>query len=232
MTTPVGTDLDVSFDVEDIPDPNLNLDFIRDMDKAMKAKVAGIRVADDDAGADRRSVPVYFLRPTTEAREQTYPYITIQLLRFTPARYREQRSSDLPILYTPKGYEEPVGTQTLHTDEAPIPYDFTWQVTTLARFIEHDHAIQTALMQNHRLPPRGAYLDVNGKRHYMEVLDGPLNGDAMQAMPGGQAKRLFRKIWTVRATAEWFQRSIVTADVPTEVVMDYRTLNDDAAAPQ
>ena len=54
--------------------------YIINEDKALKALVSGITVS--DSGNPTRPVGVWFGQPDNEIRQQSYPYITIDLVEF------------------------------------------------------------------------------------------------------------------------------------------------------
>lgn len=198
-----------------------NAKFITSMDAAMKAKVSGLYVTDERAQGQQRRVAAYFNRPQAEQRDVTYPYITVNLLSMTRAAEREQRGGSVPIPYAPYGFTLPEGDDYL-VSEMPIPYDFTWQIASFARFVEHDREIMLALMQDDRLPPRFGYLEVMGTSRYLDLLDGPTNADGYD----DNNVRILRKTWIVRASAEFFQRDIDLSTRPTSVVVGVSATND------
>ena len=231
--TAVGASVRMVWSTPLLDQPSRNLGFLLDMDRAMKAKVSGLQVTDAKTGAVTRRVPVYFNRPPAETRDVTFPYILINLLSQERASDREQRSGRTPIPYTPRGYTAPTPradpTDTngaLITDSMPIPYDFTWQVASHARFVEHDREIIFEMMQDERIPPRFGYLVVNDTIRTMDLLSGPTNADGYD----DSGKRIYRKTWLVRASAEFFQSDIRLPVAPTTTVVDYRSTIDGGVA--
>lgn len=226
MTVDVGVQLSARWATPPLDQPQRNQGFITEMDRAMKEKVSGLYVTDERAGGNRRLVPAYYNRPAKENREVTFPYITVNLLSYARAADREQRADNPPIAYAPVGYSLPADNVTpglpqnyLLTADLPIPYDFTWQIACFSRFVEHDREIMFELMQDERLPTRFGYLVVRDTVRYLDLLDGPTNADGYD----DQNKRVFRKTWTVRASAEFFQHDILTSTLPTSIVVDYST---------
>lgn len=243
MTTPVSSDVTLNWEDHPAFEPvsrgvillwsdlladatqfALNDGFMFDLDEALKTKLRGIYVddAETESTGKKREAKVFFRWPLFEVTDQTFPFITIELLRFSPAHDREQRAEGLLIPYTPKGYPPPVdGQPFLYTEQAPIPYDFVHQVTVHSRFNSHDRQISTQMLLPERLPPRGAYMVV-GEGPAATVrqmfVDGPVNGDGMDPNPGGKPKRHFRKIWTTRTSAELFQKDIETLSKVTSIV--------------
>ena len=220
MATEVSKTLTAIWSVgqDTVPNPMLNDGFLFDIDTAMKDKVSGIYVSDRRAGANGRQVAAYFRAPPSEMRDVSYPHIIIDRMYFRPARSREQRSERLFIPYVPKGFPDPGvdgnGNQrSLATTEAPIPYDFAYQITSFSRSYEHDREVQTAMLSNDRFPPRGAYLVVGDPpnqtvRQMFVSDDSPREDSRMMPQEGGVPKRLFRSIWTVSVSGELFQRDL------------------------
>jgi hypothetical protein len=216
MTTDVQAGVDIQFGVADVDQPHLNEDFILDIDEAMKNKVNRVVWVTEEDGAKRRQVKAYFRWPQTEVTDQTFPFIVVDRMAMTRAADREQRSSDILIPYTPKGYTAPPTDEFLHTDEMPIPFDFVYQITLHSRFWLHDTRIAEQMFQDHLLPPRGGWLIV-GDTYRPLFIDGPLDATGMDPQPGGRSKRHFRKVWTVTTSGELFQKDINFIDRATSI---------------
>lgn len=205
------------------PDPNWG--FITDVDEALKEKLNNVLVVSDEkGGTNQRRVKFFFRWPQVEVTDQTYPFGTIDLLRFERDPSREQRSEDPILWYAPAGYSLPtVAGQALHTDETPIPFLFTYQITLHARMTWHDRQMSYQLLQNDLLPPRGAYLIVGtGDQQTIRPMfvEGPVDASGLDPQPGGRPKRHFRKVWTVSTYAELFQKDIETLTQPTSILTD------------
>lgn len=218
----VSKTLTALWDVASDNVPVLNDGFLFDIDLALKDKVSGIYVSDEKSGASGRLASAYFRAPPTELRGQvSFPHIIIDRLTFRPARSREQRAH-LPYLpYVPKGFTRPPGVdadgdpRSLRTEDMPIPYDFIYQITATSRSYTHDREIQTAMLDNERLPPRGAYLVVGEPpnqtvRQMFVTDDSPREDVRMLPAEGGVTKRQFRSIWTLSVSAELFQKDLLT----------------------
>jgi hypothetical protein len=224
QSVPVRKDTRLKWSTSEVDQPQRNRGFISKMDDALVEKCRGMRVFDRDTGgrtsSSGRSVPVGFRRPQEPSTALSYPYVMVELLNFTPAHYREHRGSKPQLQYVPEGYTagDWENGDYLTTDEFPIPYDFMWQVTTMTRSFSHDRQVQEALLGNDRFPPRGAFLVVDDTIRYCTVT-GPVNGD----VDLDSTKRLFRKIYTVTATAELFQRDLKHLVPPTSIVLDVET---------
>lgn len=203
------------------PAPVLNDGFILDVDEAMKDKVSGIQVDDQKASTNRRTVKAFYRMPDVEITDQTYPYFTIDLLRIERAADREQRGEGVMIPYTPKWVDPPSSGNVTdqHVEDMPIPMNFVYQITSHARFAQHDRQIWAAMLDNDRFPPRGAYLVVSPTYRQMFVT-GPVDASTMQPEQGGRPKRLFRKVWTASVTGELFQTDIEILSKVTSIELD------------
>jgi hypothetical protein len=234
MTTPAAVD------VSGWP---LNTGFITREDAALKVKLLGIRVPvsldqraldpegalpDEDSdgpflpGTKWRTVPVFFRLPENEVRRQTYPYLTIDFLTATRDVEREHRGyasyGRTANAYTPMGM--PVGGGRT---ELPIPMQLQYQITTFARYNQHDRAINTELLFN-RLEPRFGFLEMvaltdapdDNSIRRLDLLSGPANGDGRDA----QGKRLFRKMYTVSVSSELFPSDLTALTGMGRVVLN------------
>jgi hypothetical protein len=211
MSVDISAGVGLVWATESVEPPDPNEGFITDIDQAMKDKVQGIYVNDREADADRRLMRAFFRWPQVEVTDQTFPFFTIDLLRYERAASREQRAERFPLPYAPKNYALPSDvdsdTGPWLLTEMPIPYDFTYQITAHARYNSHIREAMEQMVGNDRFAPRGAYLIVNDTVRYMEI-DGPVDASGMDQEPGGRPKRHFRKVWTATVQTELFQSTI------------------------
>lgn len=176
--------------------------FLLSEDKALREKLQGITVTDQkaDEAEVARSVGVWFGQPDQEIRNQTYPYITIDMIDVQREADREMRG------YTSASYlfsTEPDETEAFEAD-LPIPVSIDYQVTTYSRHPRHDRAILAQLM-GAKLPLRSGILltDDNTVRR-LDVLD-IAKRDVTE-----QGKRLFINAITVRVSSEISQETYTT----------------------
>ena len=99
--------------------------FVIAEDLALKTHLQGIIVADEKVA--QRPVKVWFGYPDVEIREQTWPFITIDLIDITPAQDRQHQGRLYDTDYR--------GTQVegIYSYDYPIAYDISYQITTYAR---------------------------------------------------------------------------------------------------
>jgi hypothetical protein len=216
----VTSDVELEWNVDEVDQPQLNEDFILDVDKALKEKISGLHVSDEraDNSVGLREVRTFFRRPTRQVTEQTFPYITLDFMRIVRASSREQRGGPKRLPYTPKGYTAPDGDSlNLKTADIPIPLDFIYQVTSFSRSYSHDIQIMEQMYADDLLPPRFGWLPVGPTWRYLDVLDGPTQADFVGG-PGN--KRIFRKIWTVSVSGELFQTDILAISKVLKISID------------
>jgi len=176
--------------------------FIINEDKALKTLLKGITVS--DAKNSARPVGVWFGQPDVEIREQSYPYITIDLVDIMEEKERNNRGiTTLP--YTPEG----ANSSTKYKTETPIPVAIDYQVTSYARQPLHDRAIIAALLTN-ILPFRFGTLEIPEDKtiRRLELL-GYTKRDITE-----QGKRLYVNVFTIRVSSEILP-SILVAKAPT-----------------
>jgi len=176
--------------------------FIINEDKALKTLLKGITVS--DAKNPSRPVGVWFGQPDVEIREQSYPYITIDLVDIMEERDRNNRGiTQLP--YTPEG----MNSSTKYKTELPIPVAIDYQVTSYARQPLHDRGIIAALLTN-ILPFRFGTLEIPEDKtiRRLELL-GYTKRDITE-----QGKRLYVNVFTIRVSSEILPSTLV-ANAPT-----------------
>lgn len=240
MTTPVGSDLTLDSGTETA----LNAGWITREDFALKVKLRGIRVSvltekrehDHDGGMDEdhddgpvetlqsktRSVPVYFRLPENELVRRNYPYIVIDFL--APVRLSEEEHRGYATFGTTENAYTPPGMPTAGgRTEMPIPFMLQYQITTYARFQQHDRAIMTELLTN-RLDPRFGFLEMTPHNdapddlslRRLDLLSGPTNGDTRDE----HQKRLFRKMYTVGVSSWLFPSEFERLTASGRLVLD------------
>jgi len=171
--------------------------FIINEDKALKTLLKGITVA--DAKNSARPVGVWFGQPDVEIREQSYPYLTIDLVDIIEEKDRSNRGV-VTLSYTPEGASPSVKYKT----EIPIPVAIDYQVTSYSRQPLHDRAIISALLTN-ILPFRFGTLEIPEDKtlRRLELL-GYTKRDTTE-----QGKRLYVNVFTLRVSSEILPSTLV-----------------------
>ena len=179
------------------------MSFLLSEDEALRNLLKGMVVTDQKSvtnAGPQRSVKVYFGQPDQELRDQTYPYITIDMIDIAEDYSRASRGRVKPAYLTDPTI---IGEDTSYDPELhnwdinmPIPVSIDYQITTYSRQPRHDREILAQLLYK-KIPLRFAVLhtDDNTVRR-LDVLD-VSKRDITE-----QAKRLFVNAITVRVSSE------------------------------
>lgn len=172
--------------------------FLLAEDAALKSYLSGITVSDEKNPT--RPVGVWFGYPDVEIREQTYPFITIDLLSVRNAVERQMSGEIYDGNYS--GTIAPVANR-FYKYEVPVAYDLLYQVTSYSRHPRHDRAIIFQLSQ--KFPGMRGHLPVPNElgtsiayRHMF--LENTMKSDKAEGENGN--KRLLRNIYTIRVISE------------------------------
>lgn len=175
------------------------MSFLLSEDKALRQKLEGIVVGDQRANYEgsARKVGVWFGMPDQEIRDQSYPYVTIDMIDISRDTAREMRG----VIY-----EDNASAAYLFDDgvtggsiDIPIPVNIDYQITSYARHPRHDREIVAQLMSN-VLPLRAGVLELDdGTARRLDVLE-VTKRDMIE-----QGKRLFMNAFTVRVSSEVVQ---------------------------
>lgn len=181
------------------------MSFILSEDNALKNILKGIIVADEKNAT--REVGVWFANPDIESRAQSYPYMTIELLDFNEAKYRQHSG----LFQDPdkQGTVAPV-EDTIYTYEIPVAWDLVYQITTYSRHPRHDRAIIAHLLNKVFVSKRG-YLavknDLDTETAYRHlILEEFTKRDTIE-----DNRRLYRNVFTVTVSSEGTAASTVTS---------------------
>ena len=181
--------------------------FILAEDRAIKNLLQGITVSDEKN--PNRPVKVWYGYPDVEIREQTYPYILIDLIDISAANDRQHSG----ILYDNdyRGTVQPVDKQ-YYSYDYPVAYDLLYQVSAFSRHPRHDRALAFEL--HNKFPSKFGHLPVPnelgtevGYRHMF--LEGFAKSDSVESDSG--TRRLLRSIFTVRVVSEMTPSVAATA---------------------
>jgi hypothetical protein len=188
------------------------MSFIINEDEALKTLLQGITVS--DGGNAARPVAVYYGQPDKDVRQQSYPYITLDLVGVREDVERAHRGV-VNLTYTPEGM-----TPNLNQDgsinqpiDFPIPVDLIYQVSTWSRQPRHDRQIMAKLFTPGRLPFRFGQLPIpqDGTNRRLDML-GFSKRDTTE---GG--KRLFSNVYNIRISSELFVDQLTAVYQVTDV---------------
>lgn len=184
--------------------------FLLSEDKALRDLLVGMVVTDqksDATGTATRPVKVYFGQPDQELRDQTYPYITIDMIDLSEDTMRAMRGKAKPSYYQNPEIMAGTDGQTSYDSDVhnweidyPIPVNIDYQVTTYCRQPRHDRELLAQLLYT-KIPMRFAVLEVDnndaqGTIRRLDVLD-VSKRDVTE-----QGKRLFVNAFTLRVSSE------------------------------
>lgn len=193
--------------------------FILAEDRAIKAHLQGLTVSDEKVS--NRQVKVWYGYPDVEIREQSYPYILIDLIDISPASDRQHSG----VLYDNdyRGTVQPSPGNS-YSYEYPVAYDLLYQVSTYSRHPRHDRALALAL--HNKFPSKYGHLAVPneigtevGYRHMF--LEGFAKQDSVESDSG--TRRLLRNVFTVRVISEMTPQDVLDATKSVETI--HLTLN-------
>ena len=127
--------------------------FVLAEDAALKGFLQDLVVA--DAKNSNRAVKTWFGYPDVEVRDQTFPFITIDLIDIIPGNDRQTSGYLYDTDY--QGTTASVGGE-LYGYEIPVAYDLIYQVTSYARNPRHDRALINQLLN--KFPSKFGHLEV------------------------------------------------------------------------
>lgn len=181
--------------------------FIIAEDLALKTLLSGITVSDDVNAS--RPVKSWFGYPDVEVRDQTFPFITIDLIDIMPGN--ERQTYGYMVDNDNRGTQTPVSGYS-YTYITPVAYDLIYQVTSYSRHPRHDRALMYQLLN--KFPSKYGYLIVpnqlgteNSSRSMF--LDGFVKRDAVEGETGN--RRLLRNVLSIRVMSEMTPAQAATA---------------------
>ena len=183
-------------------------------DDALKTLLQGMTVVDEKGGT--RQVKVWFGYPDIEARDVTWPFITIDLIDVVPANDRQTQGVMNDWDY--QGTQIPNGT--VYTYDMPVAYDIIYQVTSHSRHPRQDRSLMFQLLN--RFPSKYGKLPVPNQigtavGWRSMFLDGFTKMDGVEEDTGG-ARRILRNALTVRVISEMSPILPANPVVPVEEV--------------
>ena len=163
-------------------------------DNALKKLLNGITVS--DAGNASRPVGVWFGQPDIQIRQQSYPYITIDLIGVNEARERIH-AGNTTLNYVPEGADPDKN----YIVQYPIPVDLMYQITTFARQPRHDRQIMAQLFGPTRLPLRFGMIAIpeDNTARRLDMLRFSKRDTTEQD------KRLFCNVYTIQISSEFLR---------------------------
>lgn len=191
--------------------------FIIAEDQALKSLCQGMVVSDDKN--PNRTVKVWFGYPDVEVRDQSFPYVTIDLIDIIPANNRQssgrQYDSDFQGTIAPSG-------DSYYEYDIPIAYDLVYQISSFSRHPRHDRALMYQLLN--KFPSKYGKLAVPNQlgtetAYRSMFLDGFVKRDAVESETGN--RRILRNVLSVRVVSE------MSPAVAAEIIPSVQTVSLD-----
>ena len=171
------------------------MSFILAEDEALKTWLKGMTVSDFNNPS--RAVEVYYSIPDVEVRQQTYPYITIDLIDIQPANDRQHAGY---LQDHDFGGTVSSDQSTVYTYYMPVAYDLVYQVSTWARHPYHDRHIMQQMLRT-KFPSK--YGKLNVADDIGNFVTRSMFLDEFSKMSSVEDnRRLFRNVFTVRVISE------------------------------
>lgn len=170
----------------------------------VNANIASVASGGTVTPGTTRKVGVWFGQPDQEIRNQSYPYITIDMIDIAEDFQRSMRGKAKPsYLSNPTTIDGTTAFNSTTNDweiNWPIPVNIDYQITTYSRQPRHDREILAQLLYT-KIPLRFAVLETGpntsaGTTRRLDVLD-VSKRDITE-----QGKRLFVNAITVRVSSE------------------------------
>lgn len=180
--------------------------FLISEDEALRERLKGMTVSDETNSS--RPVGVWFGQPDPEIRQQSFPFITIDLIDVSEAKQRAMSAEQVsPWYFKPTAFNP--NTHDSWSMYMPTPVDLDYQVTTFARQPRHDRQILDQLLGS-RLPFRFGSLVVREKQtgtvNGVEQWDATVRRldllDIAKRDTVESGKRMFMNAFTVRVSSE------------------------------
>lgn len=193
-------------------------------DEALKKKLQGITVEDENSPTTGRPVVVRFRLPDSELADVTFPMIVIDHAGLDRDPEREIRGQGL-LPYAPEGklpwaeYDDP-SKSPYWFDEWPIPYNVDYNITVYSRKALHDRFLTAALAMPTRIPTRYGFLEIP-QDHTVRRLD-LLGGPEPDHTKDQDGKRIFRQLYNVRVSSELTLRQVTEIQKVLSVQIDLR----------
>ena len=185
--------------------------WVLDEDKALKTKLSGFSVPNY---ADGRDIPVavYFRFPDPEERTRTFPHIAIDLTSITAAPERTHRAMAYTLDYNLENNIAPPGSK-LVGDDYPLPWNLIYQLGVYSRQPTHDRHL--LLMMYQLFPQQYGNLnmsDIDGTIRRADLVS-VVRRDTVDA----ERKRLYRNIFTISVSSEFFVNQVLAVQEATGV---------------
>ena len=188
--------------------------WLLDEDNALKLKLSGFSVP-NYGQSTTIPVQVFYSSPDTELVTRTFPHIAISLLDVEFAADRCQHASYFTLPYDLE-QATPLNGFSLVADDYPYPWDLIYQIAAFSRQPFHDRQLSIWLYQ--AFPNTYGSLDMTAFDGTVRRADlrSVVRRDTVDTQEAGQ-KRIFRQIFTVAISSEFFLNQVVAIQQNTGV---------------
>jgi len=167
--------------------------------------------------ADGRQIPVavFYRFPDAEERTRTFPHLSIDL---TEIRYAGDRTHHAGYFIVPYDLENatPMTGYELVADDYPMPWSLIYQITAYSRQPTHDRQM---MMFMYRLFPQ-QYGNLNMTNFDGTIRRADLESVVRRDTIDTERKRLYRNIFTVAISSEFFLNEVVAIQQATSVIVE------------
>lgn len=199
--------------------------FIFDEDLALKEKLSGFSVKNYTDGRSI-SIPVYFRFPDAEERTRTFPHIAIDLVEINFDRERAHRAIGY-IQKTDLETATPLEGFVLSGDDMPLPWSLVYQLAAYSRQPWHDRQLTSMLYM--MFPEEFGFLDMSNFDSTIRRAD--LQSIVRRDTVDSSNKRLYRNIFTIAISAEFYIYQIQQIQLATSIHVDVLPYVNQPAVP-
>lgn len=188
--------------------------FILDEDSALKEKLTGFSLS-NYADGKMLKIPVFFRFPDPEEVTRTFPHIAIDLVEINFDPTRAHRAMEFVLKYDLE-QATPMTGFSLVADDYPLPWSLVYQLATYARQPVHDRYMQ---MMMYRMFPE-QYGSLNMAKYDGTIRRADLISSVRRDTVDNKNKRLYRNIFTIAISAEFFVNQVLAIQQATSVNID------------
>jgi hypothetical protein len=164
-------------------------------DTALKSYLQSFEVTDEKNAT--RTVPVWFGYPDVELRQQTFPFMTIDLIGIEPDDQRQAYG----YLYDNDFAGTTTGDSiTSYKYHFPVAYDLIYQVTAYSRHPRHEREITHQFLQD--FPGKFGYILVSNETETDSVWRHMFLEEIKKKDTIEDGRRLFRTVFTLLIVSE------------------------------
>lgn len=189
--------------------------FLFDEDRALKEKLSGFSVI-NYANGKEIAIEVWYRFPDPEERQRSFPHIAIDLVDIVFDRTRAHRAMQFTLPYDLET-ATPATDFSLVADDFPLPWTLEFQIATYARQPTHDRYMQMMLI---RMFPE-QYGTLNMAAYDGTVRRADLISSVRRDTVDANKKRLYRNIYTVGISSEFFVNEVLPVKQALSVNLDF-----------